>query len=80
MFHNNYVVVKKVFEVETEVFYADTFAQAEALMTREMFIRAAEEGDTGSEWFIASVQNSPTSKWERRAFALLDWFRTRSGS
>lgn len=79
MTHNNYVIVKKGTEVLTDVLYADTFDQAEALRTREMFIRAAEEGDNGSEWIIANVQPVPVTAFERRLFRFLDWVRERYG-
>lgn len=80
MSNNNYVIVKKVFEIETEVFYANTFAEADALRTREIFTRAAEEGDMDSEWIIASVFESKVSKVERFLLRILDWARVRSGS
>lgn len=75
--NNNYVLIKKITEIETEVFYTNTFAEAEALRAREMFRRAAEEGDVDSEWIIASVQELPVSKTERRLFKWLDAFRDR---
>lgn len=80
MTHNNYVIVKKGTEVLTDVLYADTFDQADAMRTREMFIRAAEEGDNSSEWIIATVQPFPVTAFERRLFRFLDWVRERYGS
>lgn len=80
MTHNNYVIVKKGTEVLTDVLYADTFDQADVLRTREMLIRAAEEGDNDSEWIIATVQPMPVTAFQRRLFRFLDWVRERYGS
>lgn len=80
MSNNNYVVVRKSFDVLTDVYYANTFEEAEAVMNRQMFSRAAEGTDVDSEWTIAAIVGEPVSKTERKFIQFMDWLRNKCGA
>lgn len=69
----NYAIVKRTYELDTEVFYCDTLEEAIAERTRLIFQRAVDNGEY-NDWVIhRNVEDDSKSVFWRFLNRIYDW-------